>query len=363
MSSPCESEMKTENWIFAIFALTITGAVVAHSSAFGQQNSVDRQRPGSLETEWSGLSSPAEPVSDGPGMGAWTTKAGLPTARSEVGVAEAGGKVYVVGGYANGRVDQPLNQEYDPASNTWRQRAPMLRGANHIATIGFDGKLYAIGGFLEQNFSAIADLSAYNPSSDRWTALAPLPTPLGSMAVAVLEGRIHAVGGAGGASHSERKTVNVHFVYDVAANTWTESTPLPFPREHLNLIALNGTLYAIGGRIDTYLQNVATVYALNPAKDIEWKELPLMPTARSGTQAAVLKGKIFVFGGERLGGVFNQSEMFDPDTLRWSKLTPMPVGRHGTNAATVGDSIYIPAGGPLNGGAAQTNANQAFTYP
>ena len=35
----------------------------------------------------------------------------------------------------------------------------------------------------------------------------------------------------------------------------------------------------------------------------------------------------------------------------------------GTNAATVGDAIYIPAGGPLNGGAAQTNANQAFTYP
>jgi N-acetylneuraminic acid mutarotase len=103
-------------------------------------------------------------------------------------------------------------------------------------------------------------------------------------------------------------------VYDVAANTWSESTPLPFPREHLNLIALNGTLYAIGGRIDTYLQNVATVYALNPTRDVEWKELPLMPTARSGTQAAVLKGKIFVFGGERLGGVFNQSEMFDPDT-------------------------------------------------
>ena len=138
--------MKTENWIFAIFALTITGAVVAHSSAFGQQNSVDRQRPGSLETEWSGLSSPAEPVSDGPGMGAWTTKAGLPTARSEVGVAEAGGKVYGVGGYANGRVDQPLNQEYDPASDTWRQRAPMLRGANHIAAVGLGGKLYTVGG-------------------------------------------------------------------------------------------------------------------------------------------------------------------------------------------------------------------------
>jgi hypothetical protein len=159
--------MKTANWTFAIFALTITGAVGTHSFAFGQPNSVDRPRPGSPETGWSGLSSPAEPVSDGPGMGAWTTKAGLPTARSEVAVAEAGGKVYVIGGYANGRVDQPLNQEYDPASDTWRQRAPMLRGAKHITAIGLAGKLYAIGGLLEQNFSAIADVSAYDPSSDR----------------------------------------------------------------------------------------------------------------------------------------------------------------------------------------------------
>jgi N-acetylneuraminic acid mutarotase len=356
------SEMKTANWAFAIFALTITGAVVAHSSASGQPNSVDRPRPGSPETGWSGLSSPAEPVSDGPGMGAWTTKAGLPTARSEVGVAEAGGKIYVVGGYADGRADQPLNQEYDPATDLWRRRAPMLRGANHVAPIGFGGKLYAIGGFVQQNFSAISDVSVYDPSTDRWTALAPLPIPLGSMAVAVLDGKIHAVGGASGASRDERKTVNVHFVYDISTNTWSRSTPLPYPREHLNLIAFDGTLYAIGGRIDNYVQNVATVYTCKPSED-QWTELPLMPTARSGTQAAVLKGKIFVFGGEKLGGVFNQTEMFDPITGRWSTLTPMPVGRHGTNAATVGDAIYIPAGGPLNGGAAQTNANQAFTYP
>ena len=55
--------------------------------------------------------------------------------------------------------------------------------------------------------------------------------------------------------------------------------------------------------------------------------------------------------------------MYDPATNRWSTLTPMPVGRHGTGAAVVGHMIYIPAGGPLNGGSAQTNANQAFSYP
>ena len=38
--------------------------------------------------------------------------------------------------------------------------------------------------------------------------------------------------------------------------------------------------------------------------------------------------------------------------------------RAGTGqAVTLGNMIFIPAGGPLNGGEAQTNANQAFVYP
>jgi hypothetical protein len=59
-----------------------------------------------------------------------------------------------------------------------------------------------------------------------------------------------------------------------------------------------------------------------------------MPIPRSGTQAAVLDGKIFLFGGEKFGGVYNNTEMFDPVTERWTELTPMPVGRHGTQAVT-----------------------------
>jgi N-acetylneuraminic acid mutarotase len=107
-----------------------------------------------------------------------------------------------------------------------------------------------------------------------------------------------------------------------------------------------------------------TVYSLDlKEKGATWRALPLMPIARSGTQAAVLDNKIFVFGGERFGGVFNATEMFDPVTDRWSDLTPMPVGRHGTGAVTLHNMIFIPGGGPLNGGEAQTNANQVFVYP
>ena len=54
--------------------------------------------------------------------------------------AAALGKKFA-GGYADGFVDQPFNEEYDPATNSWRGRAPMLRGLNHVGAVGLNGKV------------------------------------------------------------------------------------------------------------------------------------------------------------------------------------------------------------------------------
>jgi N-acetylneuraminic acid mutarotase len=346
-------------------SLCLFAAAVLMPAVLSQSTTSDtRPRPGSPKTGWSGNASPSDPYSAGPEMGAWITKAGMIHSRSEIAVGEVNGKMYVLGGYADGNVAQTLNEEYDPDKDLWYERAPLPRGGNHIAAVGLDGKLYAIGGFSEQNANAFADVSAYDPQTDKWARKAPLPQPLGSMAVVAVDGVIHAIGGATGTTHENRHTVAVHYIYDPNTDQWTESIPLPFPREHFNLIALSGKLYAMGGRIENYSQNVATVFSLDlHDKNAQWRALPLMPIPRSGTQAAVLDGKIFLFGGEKFGGVYNNTEMFDPVTERWTELTPMPVGRHGTQAVTLGNLIFIPGGGPLNGGEAQTNANQAFVYP
>jgi len=163
------------------------------------------------------------------GQGRWHYRASLPHARSEVAVAEVSGKVYVIGGYADGFVDQPLNEEYDPTTNAWRGRAPMLRGLNHVGAVGLNGKLYCIGGFVEQNHSAVTDVSVYDPVSDKWQRLAPLPVPLGAVSVAVLDGKIHAVGG------HDRESVGIHSDYDPSTNSWSELAPLPNPRDHMGL--------------------------------------------------------------------------------------------------------------------------------
>jgi hypothetical protein len=143
-----------------------------------------------------------------PDPGRWTTGTPLPTARSEVSVATAGGTIYVIGGYApagpqpaaldaSGRVDvdQPLVQAYDVASGRWSDRAPLPRGLNHIGVAALGGKVYAFGGFERQNRGPVSDANVYDPAADRWTALPALAHARGSIAVAALDGKLHLVGG------------------------------------------------------------------------------------------------------------------------------------------------------------------------
>ena len=125
-------------------------------------------------------------------IGRWSTGAPMPSARTEVAVAEVGGKIYVVGGY---RGEREL-EVYDPAADRWSRGASIPRALHHAAAVGLKDKLYVVGGFVE-GWTPTDEVHEYDPASDRWQRLAALPTPRGALAAAVLDGKIYAVGGVG----------------------------------------------------------------------------------------------------------------------------------------------------------------------
>ena len=84
-----------------------------------------------------------------------------------------------------------------------------------------------------------------------------------------------------------------------------------------------------------------------------------MPTARSGIAAAVLEGRMFVFGGEAPAGTFNQVHAYDGRSNGWSNHARMPTARHGLGAAAVAGSIYVVSGGPTPGDSVSA-ANEIF---
>ena len=79
---------------------------------------------------------------------------------------------------------------YDPASDRWSLAAPLPRGANHVAVAADTERVYALGGFIEQNRRPDGTRMCTR-SQATLDAIAPLPRPRGAAAAVFLDGRIH----------------------------------------------------------------------------------------------------------------------------------------------------------------------------
>jgi N-acetylneuraminic acid mutarotase len=153
-----------------------------------------------------------------PPQGNWSTKAPLPLKVSEVALAAAGGKIYVIGGSTSDTAALTLNEEYDPASNQWRERAPLPRPLTHAAAVGLNGKIYVVGAFTAAGHGDATDSAfEYDPAADMWRDLPRLKSPRGSVGLTTLDGKLHAIGGRG----KDKVTVATHEVYDPARGKWT----------------------------------------------------------------------------------------------------------------------------------------------
>lgn len=299
--------------------------------------------------------------------GRWVARAALPIPRSEMAwAAEAAGRLHVIGGYGEGRVDRGYHHVYDPAGDAWFNAAPLPRGANHVAVTTLDGIVYAMGGFIEQNRNPDNHAYAYDLATNSWRTLAPLPRPRGAAAAVALGGKIHLVGGASSPT-SERASVGWHEVYDPAADSWTIRKALPGARDHAGCVAHGGRIHIIGGRFNTFEYNTDLHHVYLPQQDT-WEVRSPLPTARSGHGLVVYRGRLFAMGGE--GGiinrpgqqkVFGQMESYDPVADTWQSHAPMPTPRHAVGAVTIGDWIYVAGGGAVLGGSVQSAIHEAFT--
>src|SRR5262245_12845221 len=79
------------------------------------------------------------------GTGRWTSGAAMPSERTEIAVAEVGGKIYVLGGF-RGELELEI---YDAAADRWARGAAIPRAVHHAAAVGLDGKIYLVGGYVD----------------------------------------------------------------------------------------------------------------------------------------------------------------------------------------------------------------------
>jgi len=307
------------------------------------------------------------PAPAGP-PGRWVERATLPIPRTEMAwAAEAQGRLWVIGGYAEQMVNNSFVHVYDPVTDSWAEKARLPRGANHVGVVGAGDRIYAFGGFSNQNRGADTLAFVYDIAADRWSPVAPMPRPRGAGALALVNGRIHHIGGAS-EPESERASVGWHEVYDPQADRWERKKALPGARDHAGVVVHNGLIHVIGGRFNTFEYNTALHHVYDAARD-QWEERAPLPARRSGHGLVIYRGRFFAMGGESgqfvggqlTGQVHGQMESYDPVADTWQSHAPMPTPRHGMGAVTIGEFIYVAGGGPIVGGGVKTAVHEAFT--
>src|SRR5208337_2675415 len=211
-------------------------------------------------------------------------------------------RIYAIGGRSN-PADALLRgvEAYMPAGvgvphGLWAAVAPMPTARERAAAaLEYDGVIYVAGGSngsAVETSSPLKTLEGYHPSTNHWHTLAHMHTARdGAAAVAGTDGRIYVIGGFGASG-----SLSSVEAYDPATNTWAHETPMNTPRDGLGaVLGTDGQIYAIGG--ENGAEALSTVEVYNFATRT-WTPGPSMSTARVQLATALgPDGRIYAIGG------------------------------------------------------------------
>jgi N-acetylneuraminic acid mutarotase len=202
---------------------------------------------------------------------------------------------------------------YDPATDGWKALAPMPtpRGAGQAVALG--GEIYVIGGARSNKPGqpgapirlgatdqlVLGTVEAYNPATDKWRERAPMPTPRNHFLAAAAGGKIDAIDGRIGTCFvTKSEGIDLAEAYDPAADRWAFAGRDLVPREDVVGGTHGGLVYVAGGEGQDFAHKFTfwLADAFNPATGA-WTRLPPMRIARHGFAAAFVGNDFHVMGG------------------------------------------------------------------
>jgi non-specific serine/threonine protein kinase len=272
----------------------------------------------------------------------------MQVARSEHPAAVLDGVVYVFGGLvstAQGTMATASVEALDLDNDTWSAAPDLPSPRHHAMAAAAAGRVYVMGGFDARGFNPVATAWSWAPGEEEWTPLPDLPIAIGAASAVVVNDVIYLVGGV--------PTGNSLLALAPGTDVFTQLADADRQREHLGAAALDGRIWAIGGRWRSTMRRDVEVY--DPATG-EWSAGPPMAEARSGFGATVVDGNIVVGGGEVFGPdrALASTEILAGDD--WSSFEPLPSPLHGLPLVTIDDRVLALSGSSLAAGVENTGA-------
>eukprot|EP00041_Stephanoeca_diplocostata_P026272 m.705087 g.705087 ORF g.705087 m.705087 type:complete len:1175 (+) comp22924_c0_seq1:142-3666(+) len=246
-----------------------------------------------------------------------------------------------------------------------------LREAQGVA---FGTSLFVFGGFQEPFWHVMSKrVYEYDTITESFSKRAPIPLSTGrgishcGQAVDDVRGRIYLVGGMElleGKNWPNAVSVSTVYAYIPGTDTWESLPDLPAARAAGAAVVNGDQLHYFGGGTfeeEKYFTEdhadhwVLDLAAFHTHRDTVWRPLAPLSTARNHVGACVVRGMIYVFGGQHLererDSNFNIVEVYDEFDDVWTQLPLMPTGLgHITPSVTAYGSYVAIVGGRVNDG-------------
>ncbi|XP_076812284.1 kelch-like protein 13 isoform X2 [Clavelina lepadiformis] len=207
-------------------------------------------------------------------------------------------------------------------------------------------RLVTLGGVLRHQLDVSKDLRVYDEKSKRWINLASMENSRYQHGIAVIGNFLFVVGGQSNYDTKGKTAVDTVFRYDPRYNNWIRVRPLNEKRTFFHLSAIDGKLYAVGGR--NAAGELSTVECYNPQFN-EWNFVEKMQEPHYGHAGTVYNGQMYISGGITHDSFQKKLLCYSPSTDKWEQKSSMSTVRGLHCMTTVGDRLYVIGGNHFKG--------------
>ena len=295
-------------------------------------------------------------------IGTWTDKASLSVSRSNHVAFSIADKGYICAGADAGSNILKDLWQYDPATNTWAQKADMP-GAGRLDASGFAVGAYGyVGlGWHTGTRECFYSFNRYNPANNSWTAISDCPVKrytAGGFAIGNL-GYITCGLYPGGPRYKDL------WSYNPATDTWTEKASLPsgaLDRAFPCVVSNGSKAYLMGGYDGSTIANDFHEY--DPVSD-QWTSKATYPYGARSYATGFALGRYIVIGMGRSSR--NQDEKdwhyYDPSNNTWYAAEDHPDSNTvGCASFAIGGKGYVCGGWSVRSGAVMGKVTE-FSAP
>lgn len=233
----------------------------------------------------------------------WTTKTPMPTERTSFAITAYDNKIYVIGGSVGDSFTGNV-EVYNPATNSWETKASMPTPSSDLSANVVDGKIYLIGGKVYAStapyYSESSKTQVYDVVTNTWTTNASLPSAVQGYASAVVDKKIYIIGGSKVSTISgELKQVGTNQVFDVETGIWSSGKGLTNPVSYGAAVATSGfmaptKIYYFGGFLGDRFNDEVKVYDI---AQNSWTNSTDLPFVGGYFGIAVINDLIYIIGG------------------------------------------------------------------